>query len=347
MKAMVYDNYGPPEVLHLAELEKPEPKDHEILIKIMATTVNYGDLLARKFNSVSTREFNMLALFWFLARIDFGFKKPRRKILGSQFAGIVESVGKEVKNFKVGDEVFGYPGQKMGTYVEYLCMSENDTVTAKPTNMTFEEAAVIPYGAIMALHLLQKADIQPGQKVLIIGAGGGIGSAAVQIASSHFGAKVTGVCGTPRLKFVKSLGAEKSIDYTKEDYIQSDEKYDLIFDILGKSSFAHCKDSLNENGRYLLASFKTKQLLQMLWTSRVGNKKVICTLAPGGVRDLISVKELAEAGKIKVIIDKRYPMHKTAEAHSDVENGRQKGHVVLTWDSGALNQTEVKNDQFK
>ena len=277
---------------------KPAPKDNEVLIRNHATTVNFGDLMARNYKAISPRQFNMLFLFWLLAKLSFGFNQPKNPILGSEFAGEVEAVGKAVTRFKPGDQVFGYLGQSMGAYAEYCCMPENGVLAIKPANMTYEEAAVVPYGAIMALSLLRKANLQPGQKVLINGASGGIGSAAVQIAR-HLGAEVTGVCGTPGLDFVKSLGADKVIDYTKEDFTQNGETYDLIFDILGKSSFSRCKNSLKPNGRYLLASFKMKQLLQMLWTSMSGSKRVICAIAPGSVEDLNSVKELIEAGKIK------------------------------------------------
>jgi NADPH:quinone reductase-like Zn-dependent oxidoreductase len=330
MKAIVYTEYGPPEVLQLREVEKPTPKDNEILIRVYATSVNYGDLVARDFRHITPRKFNMPFLFWLIAKISFGLTKPRIKILGSEFAGEIEAVGKDVKRFKKGDQVFGYPGQSMGAYAEYLCMPEHGSVAMKPANMTYEAAAVVPMGAIMALSLLRKVNIQPGQKVLVNGASGGIGSAAVQLAKSHFGAKVTGVCGTPRLEFVKSLGADKVIDYTKEDFTTSGETYDLIFDILGKSSFSRCKSSLKQNGRYLLASFKMRQLFQMLSTSMIGSKKVICALAPGSTKDLISVKELIEAGKIKSVIDRRYPLEQAAEAHSYVEKGLKKGHVVIT-----------------
>jgi NADPH:quinone reductase-like Zn-dependent oxidoreductase len=330
MKAIVYTEYGPPDVLHLKEVEKPSPKENEVLIRIYATTVNYGDIIARDFRNITPRKFNMPFLFWLLARIDFGIRKPRKKILGSEFAGVIESVGKDVNRFSKGDPVFGYPGQSMGAYAEFLCMSEKGTVVLKPGNMSYEEAAVVPMGAIMALNLLRKMNIQPRQKVLINGASGGIGSAAVQIANSHFGAEVTGVCSTPRLEFAKSLGAERVIDYTKEDFTQNGETYDLIFDILGKSSFSRCKGSLSQNGRYLLASFKMKQLFQMLWTSITGNKKVICAIAPGSTEDLISVKELIEADKIKAIIDRRYPLEQAAEAHQYVETGHKKGNVVIT-----------------
>jgi NADPH:quinone reductase-like Zn-dependent oxidoreductase len=208
---------------------------------------------------------------------------------------------------------------------------ENGAVAIKPAHMTYEQAAVVPYGSIMALSLLGKANLQPGQKALINGASGGVGSAAVQIAR-HLGAEVTGVCGTPRLDFVKSLGAAKVIDYTKQDFTQNGETFDLIFDILGKSSFSRCQNSLKPNGRYLLASFKMKQLLQMLWTSMSGGKRVICAIAPGGVQDLNTVKELIEAGKIKAVIDRCFPMEQAAEAHRYVEEGRKKASVVITID---------------
>ena len=329
MKASLYTEYGTPDVLHLAEVKKPAPKDNEILIRIHATTVNFGDLLGRNFKAVTPRKFNMPFFFWLPARLAFGLNKPRQPILGSEFAGEVEAVGATVTRFKVGDQVFGYSGQSMGAYAEYVCMPERGTVSIKPANMTYEEAAAIPYGAIMALSLLRKANIQPGHKVLINGASGGIGSAAIQLAK-HFGAEVTGVCGTPRLGFVKSLGADRVIDYTQEDFTQNGETYDLIFDILGKSSFPHIKRSLKSNGILLFASFKTKQLLQMLWTSRIGSQKVICALAPGSREDLLTVKELVEAGKITAIIDRCYPLEQAAEAHRYVESGRKAGNVVIT-----------------
>jgi NADPH:quinone reductase-like Zn-dependent oxidoreductase len=328
MKAIVYTEYGSPDVLRLMEIAKPAPKDNEILIKNYATTVNFGDLIARNFKAISPRKFTMPLFFWLPARLAFGINKPRNHVLGNEFAGEVEAVGKAVTRFKPGDQVFGYLGQSMGAYAEYCCVPENGVVAIKPANMTYEEAAVLPYGAIMALSLLRKANIQPGQKVLINGASGGIGSAAVQIAR-HLGAEVTGICGTPRLNFVKSLGAAKVIDYTKEDFTQNGETYDLIFDILGKSSFSRCQNSLKKNGRYLLASFKMKQLLQMLWTSMSGSRRVICAIAPGSVEDLNSVKELIEAGKIKAIIDRCYLMKQIVEAHRYVEQGHKKGNVVI------------------
>ena len=329
MKAIIYTEYGSPNVLQLKEIEKPVQQDNEILIRIHATSVNIGDIWARNFKEISPRRFTMPLPLWLPARIYFGFTKPRINILGSEFAGEVEAAGKDVKRFKKGDQVFGYRGQSMGANAEYLCMPENGLLAIKPANMTYEEAATVPYGALTALNLLRKVNFKHGQKVLINGASGGIGSAAVQLAK-YYGAEVTGVCSTPRLEFVKSLGADKVIDYTKEDFTQNGETYDLIFDILGRSSFSRCKSSLNENGRYLLASFKMKQLFQMLWTSRIGSKKVICALSGEKLEDLLLIKELVEAGKIKSIIDRRYPLEQAAEAHRYVEKGHKKGNVVIT-----------------
>ncbi len=329
MKAIVYTEYGSPDVLQLKEIDKPTPKDNEILIRIYATSVNIGDIWARNFKEISPRKFSMPFPLWLPARMYFGFTKPKINILGNEFAGEIESVGKDVKLFRVGDPVFGYRGQSMGANTEYLCMAENGLVRIKPANMTYEEAAAVPYGALTALNLLRTVNIQRGQKVLINGASGGIGSAAVQLAK-YFGAEVTGVCATPRLQFVKALGADRVIDYTKEDFTQNGETYDLIFDIMGKSSFSRCKNSLKQNGRYLLASFKMTQLFQMLWTSLIGDKKVICALSSEQPKDLFLIKELVEAGKIKSIIDRCYPMEQIVEAHRYVENGHKKGNVVIT-----------------
>jgi len=329
MKAIVYSDYGSPEVLHLADVEKPLPLDNEVLIRVHATSVNFGDTMARNFKAISPRQFNMLFLIWFMAKISFGLNQPKITILGNEFAGEIEAVGKNVKRFKQVDQVFGYTGEKMGAYAEYLRMPENGVLAIKPTNLTFEEAAGLPYGALMALSLLRRANIHLGQKVLINGASGGIGSAAVQIAR-YLGAEVTGVCSTSKVDFVKSLGAAKVIDYTKEDFTQNGETYDLIFDILGRSSFSSCKSSLKPNGIHLFASFKMKQLLQMLWTSRSGGQKVICALGPGSLEDLCSINELIEAGKIRAYVDRSFPLEQAAEAHRYVEDGHKKGNVVIS-----------------
>lgn len=329
MKAVVYTEYGPPDVLHLTEVEKPAPKDNEILIRIHATSVNIGDIWARNFKEMTPSRFTMPFPLWLPARMYFGFTKPKINILGNEFAGQVEATGKDVTHFRKGDQVFGYRGQKMGANAEYLCMPEDGLVAIKPANMTYEEAATVPGGALTALSLLRKVNIQRGQKVLINGASGSIGSAAVQLAK-YFGAEVTGVCGTPRLEFVKALGADKVIDYTREDFTKNGETYDLIFDILGKSSFSKCKNSLKQNGIYLLASFKMKQIFQMLWTSMRGGKKVICALSSENPEDMEFIKGLVEQGKIKSIIDRCYPLEEAAEAHRYVEKGSKTGSVIIS-----------------
>jgi len=329
MKAIVYTTYGPPDVLQLKEVKKPTPRKKEILIRVYATPINFGDILARNFKNVSPRTFSMPMPLWLPTRILLGFRKPRKRILGSEFAGEIAAVGKDVELFKKGDQVYGYRSMNFGANAEYLCMPEKGVVAQKPDRMTFEEAAAVPYGAITALNLLKKVNIQNGQKVVINGASGAIGSYAVQLAK-YFGAEVTGVCSTPRLELVKSLGSDKVIDYTREDFAKSGETYDLIVDILGKSSFSHCKSALKENGRYLLASFKMKQLFQMIWTSITGGKKVICALSPERAEDLIYIKELIDAGKIKSVIDRCFPLEQTAEAHRYVEEGYKKGNVVIT-----------------
>ncbi|MBC7810030.1 MAG: NAD(P)-dependent alcohol dehydrogenase [Burkholderiales bacterium] len=329
MKAVVYTEYGSPDVLHLKEVPTPSPKDNEVLIRIRANSVNIGDIWARDFGSITPRKFSMPILFWLPARLTFGFNKPKKQILGNEFAGEVTEVGKDVRRFKVGDPVFGYRGMNMGANAEYLCMPADGLVAHKPANMSYEEAATVPGGAMTALNLLRKVDIQRGQKVLINGASGGIGSYALQLAK-YYGAEVTGVCSTPGMERVKALGADRVIDYTKEDFTKNGETYDLIFDIMGKSSFARLKNSLKPNGRYLLASFKMKQLFQMLVTSRSGGKKVICALSSENLEDLLLVKELVEAGTIKSIIDRCYPLEQAADAHRYYESGLKRGQVVIT-----------------
>lgn len=329
MNAILYSEYGGPEVLRLKEVDRPQPKSNEVLIRMHCVSVNFGDLIARKFRNITPGEFNMLFLFWILARLAFGWSKPKIKILGNSFSGEVVSTEKDVKKFKKGDPVFGYTGEKMGAYAEYLCMPENGILTAKPSTMTFEEAAAVPYGALMALVLLRKASLQPGQRVLILGASGGIGSAAVQLASRYFGAEVTAVCSAEGIEYVKALGAGKSIDYRKEDFTKSGERYDLIFDVLGKGTFSKVKESLRQHGIYFSVSFKMKKLLQMLWTSLIGKRKVKCALASPTPEDLIFIKGLVEEGKMKSIIDRCFPLEKTSDAHRYIESGSNKGHVVI------------------
>ncbi len=321
MKAIVCTKYGPPDVLQLKELEKPTPKDNEILIRVYATTVTAVDCTFRKGAP-------------FIGRFFTGLIRPKNPIQGTELAGEIESVGKGVKLFMKGDQVFGTASPGYGTYAEYICMSEEDTLAIKPANMTYEEAAGCD-GALTALPFFRdKGNIQSGQKVLIYGASGSVGTAAVQLAR-FFGAEVTGVCSTANLELVKSLGADKVIDYTKEDFTKRDETYDIIFDTVGKSSFSRCKSSLKQKGIYLEAALTLSILPQMLWTSKIGSKKAMIAftgLRPSSERakDLIFIKELIEAGKIKPVIDRRYPLEQIAKAHRYVEKGHKKGNVVIT-----------------
>ncbi|HOW44244.1 MAG TPA: NAD(P)-dependent alcohol dehydrogenase [Candidatus Aminicenantes bacterium] len=337
MKAIIYTEYGPPEVLRLAEVKKTVPRDNEILVRVHATPVSFGDMLVRDLRAVSPKKFHMPFLFWLIAKIYFGFRKPRIAILGSEFAGEVEAVGRNVRRFQPGDAVFGFLGQRMGAYAEYLRMPENGVVAKKPANMSYEEAAAVPYGALMALSLCGKVELLPGQRVLVIGASGGIGPAVVQLAKFK-GANVTGVCGTPRLGYVRSLGADRVIDYAEENFMDSGETYDVIFDILGKMPFAGIRRSLAPNGRCLLVSFKMKQLFQMLRTSCIGDRKVVCALATERAEDLALIKDLVEAGKFKAVIDRCFPLAQAAAAHAYVMQGHRKGSVVIAMEnSGGAN----------
>lgn len=329
MKAAIYTEYGSPQVLHIAEAPKPEAKENEILVRIHAVNINYGDLIARNFANIGAKEFNMPSLLYYPARMEFGWNKPKHNVLGSEFAGIVEAIGKDVTRFKVGDEVFGYRGMAMGANAEYIAVAENTMISQKPKNMSFEEAATLPYGGLTAISLLRKANIQQGQKVLINGASGSIGAAALQLAK-HYGTEVTAVCGTKRMAMMQALGADKVIDYSKDDFTQGKERYDLVFDVLGRSSFDKVKRVLNPHGIYLMASFKSKAVLQMLITSKLGDKKVICALSSENRQDLETLKEMAEAGTLKAYVDRCYPLAEIAQAHNYLESGQRQGNVVLT-----------------
>jgi NADPH:quinone reductase-like Zn-dependent oxidoreductase len=328
MKAIVYTEFGPPDVLRLEEILRPEPKRNEILVRVRASSVNFGDLMARSFRSVTPRGFNMPLLFWLIAKMSMGWRKPKLKILGNELAGEVAAVGRDVRRFKPGDLVFGHAGQRFGAYAEFICLPESAPVAHKPANLPFEEAAVVPYGALMAVSLLRRLKLGPGQRILINGASGGIGAAAVQIAK-HLGADVTAVCGGARLDYVRALGADRAIDYAEQDFTQNGETYDVIFDILGLTPFSRGRRSLEPRGILLYASFKGKHLLAMLRTSLAGGRRAVCAIAPGALEDLLEVKELVEAGKIKAIVDRRFPLEQAAEALRYVETGQRKGSVAI------------------
>ena len=304
MKACVYENYGPPEVLQLKAVEKPTPRKNEVLIKVHATTVTIGDTIMRSFKLPTPR------WQWIFARLYLGIRKPRRKILGMELAGEIEEVGQDVTRFEIGDSVFASTfAAGFGGHAEYKCLPEDGMLTLKPANITYGEAATIPGGGMTALHCLNKGNIQPGHKVLIYGASGAVGTNAVQLARHHFDADVTGVCSTTNLEMVRSLGASQVIDYTQEDFTQSGETYDVIFDAVGKLSSSQGKKALKQTGTYL-----------NVHTASDGGEKL---------EYMVFLKELVESGKLKPIVDRCYPFEQIIEAHRYVEKGHKKGNVVI------------------
>jgi NADPH:quinone reductase-like Zn-dependent oxidoreductase len=322
MKAIVCTKYGSPDVLELKEVAKPVPGDNEVLIRVLAASVTAADSMIRTGTP-------------YYGRLFIGLVKPNKPIPGTGFAGVVEAVGKEVKLFKNGESVFGETGLGFSANAEYVCLPQDGVLAKLPTSMTYEEAAPVCDGALTSLNFLKDVGkIQRGQRVLINGASGSLGSSAVQIAKC-FGAHVTGVCSTANLDMVKSLGADKVIDYTKEDFTRASQAYDIIFDTVGKSSFSRCKDSLKDNGVYLSPVLGLSLLLQMIWTSKLGSKKA--KFSASGLRPaselrvlLDELKEPIEAGKIKSVIDRCYELEQTAEAHRYVDTGHKRGNVIIT-----------------
>jgi len=324
MKAIVWTKYGSPDGLQLQEVATPTPKDNEILIKVHAATASTAD--------TEFRRLKLPLLFAIPLRLYLGLRKPTRiTILGTEFAGEIVATGKEVTRYQPSDQVFGYTGLGMGTYAEYLCLSEKPSALAsvmaeKPANIPYEEAAAVPFGGLEALHALRKANIQRGQKVLIVGAGGSIGTYSVQLAK-HYGAEVTAVDKPGKLEMLRSIGADHVIDYTQEDFTKSGQTYDVILDTAGKSSFSGSLRSLKENGTYLNAN--PGLFSRVRRTSKRSSKRVIPWTAGYTANNLLALKELIEAGTIKAIIDRRYPLEQTAEAHRYVETGQKKGNVII------------------
>jgi NADPH:quinone reductase-like Zn-dependent oxidoreductase len=321
MKAVVWTKYGHPDVLQLKEVPKPVPKDNEVLIKVHATTVTAGDC--------EIRRFEIPIEYWLFARLCFGLRKPKRvNIPGSELAGEVESVGRDVTRFSEGDQVFGSPEMSLGAYAEYKCLPEDGCITKKPANISYEEAACIPTGGLNALHYLRQGNIRDGQRVLIIGAGGSIGTIGIQLAKSY-GAYVIVVDSTKKLDILYKIGADEVINYTKQDYTKSGEIYDVIFDIVGKGTFSQSKGLLKNNGIYLMGNPRIGERFRGRWTSMTSGKKVISKIANYRVEDLNYLKELFEAGKIRSVIDRSYPLEQIVEAHRYVETGQKKGNVVI------------------
>lgn len=322
MKAIVWTKYGPPEGLRLQEVEKPTPKDNEVLIRVHATTVTAGDC--------EMRGLRLPILLRLLMRMYNGLRKPKRvTVLGQELAGKIESVGKDVTLFDEGDEVFAAAGFRFGTYAEYLCLPQDGVLAIKPANMTYDEAAAVPVGGLNALYFLRKGGVRSGQRVLINGAGGTIGTMAVQLAKS-FEAEVTGVDRTRKLDMLRSIGADLVLDYTQEDFTKQGETYDVIFDVVGTGSFSGCMRSLREGGIYLLANPTLSRKVRGRWTSMTSSKKVMDGTASYKTEALVFLKELIEGGKVKSVIDRRYPLEQMAQAHRYVETGHKAGNVVIT-----------------
>jgi NADPH:quinone reductase-like Zn-dependent oxidoreductase len=327
MRAVVYDRYGPPEVLRVEEVERPVPNDDEVLVRVHATAVTRADCATREAN----RRGGLFVML--LSRLVSGVRRPRQPILGTEFAGVVETAGKTVTDFAVGDRVFGSSGFRFGAHAEFISMPEGSRIARMPSGMSFEEAASVSDGGLNALWCLRLANLQAGQRVLVYGASGAIGSAGIQLAK-HFGADVTAVCSTRNVELVQSLGADRVIDYTQEDFPQNGQTYDVILDAVGKHSFSRSKDSLKRGGIYL-ATDGFRNLILTLWTSRFGDKKVIFRIPPRYTKqDVLFLKELIEMGKYRAVVDRSYPLDDVVEASRYVETEHKTGNVVLTVDGG-------------
>ncbi|PXX73420.1 NAD(P)-dependent alcohol dehydrogenase [Rivihabitans pingtungensis] len=320
MKAILYQQYGPPDVLQMADIAKPIPKPNEILIKTYATTVTSGDW--------RVRSLTVPAGFGWMTRLVFGVSRPRQQILGSELAGVVESVGEAVSRFKVGDAVFAFSDARMGCYAEYKCMPQDGAVACKPPGLSYGEAAALSFGGTTALDFLRRAKLQRGESVLINGASGAVGAAAVQLAR-HFGAHVTAVCGTANMAWVRALGASQVIDYTQEDFTQNGETYHVIMDTVGTAPFSRCQASLRDGGRLLLVLAGLADMLHAPWASLSSGKKVIAGPVSVRAEDLPLLAELAATGVFKAVIDRRYRFEQMVEAHRYVDSGRKKGNVVV------------------
>ncbi|PZD97467.1 NAD(P)-dependent alcohol dehydrogenase [Paenibacillus sambharensis] len=321
MKAVICPRYGPPDILQIKEFEKPVPKDHEILVKVFATTVTVAD--------VRTRSFTVPRSVWLPARIALGISRPKRPVLGMELAGEVVAVGTAVARFKKGDHVFAATLTDFGAYSEYKCLPEDGPVTIKPANISFEEAAAIPIGARTALHYLRKANVRSGQKVLVYGASGSVGTYAVQLAK-YLGAHVTGVCSTSNVEMVKALGADEVIDYTTEEFSEQGARFDVIFEAVNKSSFTDCMDSLTNKGVYINITEPIPDL-RMLWAKLTSKKKLLLGQnSPETAEALEFLKALVMAGKLKPVIDRRYSLEQIVEAHRYVDKGHKKGNVVIS-----------------
>jgi len=319
MKAAVCRRFGPPEVLQTKMIDKPIPKENEVLVKIHAATVTKFDCWIRS----SSR------MFRFLMRLVTGIRFPKDTLLGTELAGDIEAVGKDVTSFNIGDQIFAYLGMRMGAYAEYICLQEESVMATKPINMTYDEAAAVQQGALSALYFLRMTNIQRGQKILIYGASGGVGLFTVQLAK-YFGAEVTGVCSTTKIDLVRSMGADKIVDYKKEDFTKSGEIYDIIFDTIGTSPFSGSVRSLKNGGIYLFVTYGILRSIRARVHNLTSSKKTVSKIVEETTDDLLFIKNLIEEGKLRVAIDRRFPLDQAAEAHRYVETGRKKGNVIIT-----------------